>query len=244
MIEAVSELLAPFDADEWTTPSGRRMDLPNRGNILQVPSDLRTVGDEVEGAVTLPPLSPRPQRRCARRCGGADVGLGARLRGVSAQPQPQAAHGVPARELPQDRADRAKSFASTPGSTEPRGARSSSQADSSTETRCSPTPRRCSSSSTRGSRDRRRDHDGVEVVGDQTPVGALARPVAGPAEGRIRLSHPGRDRRPGGTRGRHRRDPVSRPRMGNRLHRARHTGHRIRLGPATGWHTPKCDTTR
>lgn len=52
MIEAVSELLAPFEADEWTTPSGRRMDLPNRGNILQVPSDLRTVGDEVEGAVT------------------------------------------------------------------------------------------------------------------------------------------------------------------------------------------------
>ena len=31
-------LLAPYDADEWTTPSGRRMDLPNRGNILQVPS--------------------------------------------------------------------------------------------------------------------------------------------------------------------------------------------------------------
>ena len=51
MIEAVSAMLAPFDTDEWTTPSGRRMDLPNRGNIMQVPSDLTTVGDEVDGTV-------------------------------------------------------------------------------------------------------------------------------------------------------------------------------------------------
>lgn len=51
MIAAVNELLAPFEADEWTTPSGRRMDLPNRGNILQVPSELETVGDEVDGTV-------------------------------------------------------------------------------------------------------------------------------------------------------------------------------------------------
>jgi acyl-coenzyme A thioesterase PaaI-like protein len=51
MIEAVSRLLAPYDADEWTTPSGRRMDLPNRGNIMQVPADLKTVGDEVDGTV-------------------------------------------------------------------------------------------------------------------------------------------------------------------------------------------------
>jgi acyl-coenzyme A thioesterase PaaI-like protein len=51
MIEAVSDLLAPFDADEWTTPSGRRMDLPNRGNIMQVPADLTTDGDLVEGVV-------------------------------------------------------------------------------------------------------------------------------------------------------------------------------------------------
>jgi acyl-coenzyme A thioesterase PaaI-like protein len=51
MIEAVNAMLAPFDTDEWTTPSGRRMDLPNRGNILQVPADLTTVGDEVDGTV-------------------------------------------------------------------------------------------------------------------------------------------------------------------------------------------------
>lgn len=51
MIEAVSAMLAPYDADEWTTPSGRRMDLPNRGNIMQVPADLTTVGDEVDGSV-------------------------------------------------------------------------------------------------------------------------------------------------------------------------------------------------
>jgi acyl-coenzyme A thioesterase PaaI-like protein len=51
LIEQVSDLLAPFDADEWTTPSGRRMDLPNRGNIMQVPTDLTTNGDMVEGVV-------------------------------------------------------------------------------------------------------------------------------------------------------------------------------------------------
>ena len=51
MIEAVNELLAPFESDEWTTPSGRRMDLPNRGNLLQVPSELETVNDEVDGFV-------------------------------------------------------------------------------------------------------------------------------------------------------------------------------------------------
>jgi acyl-coenzyme A thioesterase PaaI-like protein len=47
LIEKVSELLSPFDADEWTTPSGRRMDLPNRGNILPVPMRVHHV--PVEG---------------------------------------------------------------------------------------------------------------------------------------------------------------------------------------------------
>jgi acyl-coenzyme A thioesterase PaaI-like protein len=51
MIDEVNAILAPFEADEWTTPSGRRMDLPNRGNIMQVPSELTTVGDEVDGTV-------------------------------------------------------------------------------------------------------------------------------------------------------------------------------------------------
>lgn len=51
MIEAVNDLLAPYEADEWTTPSGRRMDLPNRGNIMQVPADLTAVEDEVDGVV-------------------------------------------------------------------------------------------------------------------------------------------------------------------------------------------------
>lgn len=37
LIEDVSALLAPYDADEWTSPSGRRMDLPSRGNLLPVP---------------------------------------------------------------------------------------------------------------------------------------------------------------------------------------------------------------
>lgn len=50
-IDAVNAMLSPYDADEWTTPSGRRMDLPNRGNILQVPAELTTVDDEVDGVV-------------------------------------------------------------------------------------------------------------------------------------------------------------------------------------------------
>jgi acyl-coenzyme A thioesterase PaaI-like protein len=37
LLEKASALLAPFDADEWTSPSGRRMDLPMRGNILSIP---------------------------------------------------------------------------------------------------------------------------------------------------------------------------------------------------------------
>ncbi|WP_102141135.1 PaaI family thioesterase [Mycobacterium hubeiense] len=45
LIEAVSDLLAPYDADEWNSPSGRRMDLPNRGNILQVPMHLAPTDD-------------------------------------------------------------------------------------------------------------------------------------------------------------------------------------------------------
>ncbi|MBX7434101.1 PaaI family thioesterase [Mycobacterium sp. Y57] len=40
LIAQVNLLLAPYDADEWCSPSGRRMDLPNRGNILGVPSEL------------------------------------------------------------------------------------------------------------------------------------------------------------------------------------------------------------
>jgi acyl-coenzyme A thioesterase PaaI-like protein len=37
LLDKVSALLSPFDADEWQSPSGRRMDLPARGNILTVP---------------------------------------------------------------------------------------------------------------------------------------------------------------------------------------------------------------
>src|SRR5262249_40319832 len=36
-LEKLSALLSPYDADEWDSPSGRRMDLPMRGNILTVP---------------------------------------------------------------------------------------------------------------------------------------------------------------------------------------------------------------
>ncbi|NGX08374.1 hotdog domain-containing protein [Mycobacteroides franklinii] len=36
-LEAMNELLAPYEVSEWDSPSGRRTDLPLRGNILLVP---------------------------------------------------------------------------------------------------------------------------------------------------------------------------------------------------------------
>ncbi|MCA2244716.1 PaaI family thioesterase [Mycobacterium sp. WUMAC-067] len=45
LLEKVSALLAPYDADEWASPSGRRMDLPMRGNILTIPMQARK-GDD------------------------------------------------------------------------------------------------------------------------------------------------------------------------------------------------------
>jgi len=49
LVEDVNALLAPYDADEWRSPSGRRMDLPNRGNIMQVPVHLGVVDGRVAG---------------------------------------------------------------------------------------------------------------------------------------------------------------------------------------------------
>lgn len=45
LVAKVSQLLEPYDTDEWTSPSGRRMDLPNRGNVLQVPANLTITED-------------------------------------------------------------------------------------------------------------------------------------------------------------------------------------------------------
>jgi acyl-coenzyme A thioesterase PaaI-like protein len=41
----VCDLLAPFDSDEWSSPSGRRLDLPMRGNLLPVPMKLKRSDD-------------------------------------------------------------------------------------------------------------------------------------------------------------------------------------------------------
>ncbi|TPG31704.1 PaaI family thioesterase [Mycolicibacterium hodleri] len=45
LIEDVNRLLGPYEADEWHSPSGRRMDLPNRGNVMQVPVNLMVTED-------------------------------------------------------------------------------------------------------------------------------------------------------------------------------------------------------
>lgn len=45
LLERVSRMLAPFDTDEWTSPSGRRADLPMRGNILSIPQSVEPDDD-------------------------------------------------------------------------------------------------------------------------------------------------------------------------------------------------------
>jgi acyl-coenzyme A thioesterase PaaI-like protein len=45
VLEDLNRVLAPYDADEWHSPSGRRLDLPNRGNVMQVPVDLVVTED-------------------------------------------------------------------------------------------------------------------------------------------------------------------------------------------------------
>jgi acyl-coenzyme A thioesterase PaaI-like protein len=50
LVEKCTQLLAPYYADEWASPSGRRMDLPNRGNLLAIPLDLHKTDDgRIEG---------------------------------------------------------------------------------------------------------------------------------------------------------------------------------------------------
>lgn len=49
-LEKLSALLSPFDADEWESPSGRRMDLPMRGSLLTIPLSYRKTEDgRIEG---------------------------------------------------------------------------------------------------------------------------------------------------------------------------------------------------
>lgn len=49
-LEELSALLAPFDSDEWQSPSGRRMDLPMRGNVLTIPMNAHKTDDgRIEG---------------------------------------------------------------------------------------------------------------------------------------------------------------------------------------------------
>ena len=45
LLDKVSALLTPYDADEWHSPSGRRMDLPVRGNILTIPMSAHKTDD-------------------------------------------------------------------------------------------------------------------------------------------------------------------------------------------------------
>jgi acyl-coenzyme A thioesterase PaaI-like protein len=44
-LEKLSELLRPYDADEWASPSGRRMDLVVRGNVLNIPMSAHKTED-------------------------------------------------------------------------------------------------------------------------------------------------------------------------------------------------------
>jgi acyl-coenzyme A thioesterase PaaI-like protein len=53
LIETASKLLAPYDTDEWSSPSGRRMDLPNRGSVLGIPGDYHKTDEGRIGGTAL-----------------------------------------------------------------------------------------------------------------------------------------------------------------------------------------------
>lgn len=46
-LEAMNKLLAPHEVSEWDSPSGRRTDLPLRGNILLVPMTIESFDNGV-----------------------------------------------------------------------------------------------------------------------------------------------------------------------------------------------------
>ncbi|ALM17103.1 thioesterase [Mycobacteroides abscessus] len=46
-LEAMNKLLAPYEVSEWDSPSGRRTDLPLRGNILLVPMTIESFDNGV-----------------------------------------------------------------------------------------------------------------------------------------------------------------------------------------------------
>jgi acyl-coenzyme A thioesterase PaaI-like protein len=51
LIERANRMLAPYETDEWHSPSGRRFDLPNRGSILSIPAELTVTEDgRIRGA--------------------------------------------------------------------------------------------------------------------------------------------------------------------------------------------------
>lgn len=49
LLDDVNALLAPYDADEQRSPSGKRLDLPMRGSVLPVPMTLHRTGEHGVG---------------------------------------------------------------------------------------------------------------------------------------------------------------------------------------------------
>jgi len=64
LLETVSKLLSPYDADEWSSPAGRRMDLPSRGSV---PISLEMICSMTSSAP--PPIEARRESRKARAVG-------------------------------------------------------------------------------------------------------------------------------------------------------------------------------
>ncbi|MGE2725153.1 PaaI family thioesterase [Mycolicibacterium pulveris] len=51
LLDKLAQLLGPFQVDEWTSPSGRRLDLPNRGSVLGIPGEYHKTDDGRVGGV-------------------------------------------------------------------------------------------------------------------------------------------------------------------------------------------------
>ena len=107
LLDKLSGLLTPYDTDEWQSPSGRRMDLPVRGNILTIPMSAHKTDDgRIEGWARFARFH---LGRNGAVHGGSigmlfDTRVGADV--VGAHRRSPAAHRLPSHQLPPDRPDR------------------------------------------------------------------------------------------------------------------------------------------
>ena len=144
LLEAVSNLLLPYETDEWSSPSGRRMDLPNRGSVLGIPAMYKkTDDDRIRGVAQFRRFH---LGRNGAVHGGCIAQLFDSLLGFTAFRLTRSLYQRTAfLHVDKERSCRSKpNCRSTPVSTASTDARCSSQDSCSTGRPCWPRPTRCS----------------------------------------------------------------------------------------------------